>query len=46
LLALGTIAVMAGVLRLAGSALLADAKGRRDALYWVVAGALTAIVPF
>ena len=42
-MAFGTIVVVAGVLRLAASTLAADTKGRRDAIYWVVAGTVAAI---
>jgi hypothetical protein len=46
LLALGTIAVVAGALRLAASMLAADTKGRRNAVYWVVAGTVAALAQF
>jgi len=46
MVALGTIAVVAGVLRLTASMLVADTKGRRDAVYWVVAGTVAAITAF
>jgi hypothetical protein len=37
-LALGTIAVVAGALRIAAAALAADAHERRCTVYWVVSG--------
>jgi hypothetical protein len=43
LAALGMIAVVAGALRLGASMLAADTTGRRDAVYWVLAGTLTAL---
>jgi hypothetical protein len=46
LLALGTIVVVAGALRLAASMLASDTKGGRDAVYWVVAGTVAAISAF
>ena len=45
-MALGMIAVVAGALRLAASLVAADARARRDALYWVIAGTLTALARF
>jgi hypothetical protein len=42
LFALGTIAVLAGAVRLAASMMAADVKGRRNAMYWLAAGALAA----
>jgi hypothetical protein len=43
LVTLGMITVVAGALRLSASMLAADTKGRRNALYWVITGAVTAI---
>jgi hypothetical protein len=42
LLAVATIAVLAGALRFAASTMAADVNGRRNAIYWLVAGALAA----
>ena len=45
LAALGTMVVVHGALRLLAASMAADSEGRRASTYWVVAGAIAAIIP-